>query len=458
MAGQVVAGSMTLRVLAVALVTLLLAGCLQQPSPGTADDPLPTGTTPPTMTLGTKALPEVLVADRSGGAEPNIAVARDGTLYISNPGELWRSDDDGQSWHAVGVGLLDGGGDGDIALDDAGNVYWLGLFGTSGAIPFQVSHDRGESWSDPVDISNGTGSDREWIAAAGDSRLYTSWRGDGGLEFRFSPDGGATWHDKGVAAPDGNQGPVLHHGNRTYLAAADFGSETGGEALLHVYTSLDEGATWSAAIASRVPQSAAGETNGYITDFPVLAADAAGTLYLAYATNLGAFGSPEDPVLPGVASLFGIALVTSNDGGATWSQPTILSDPSKDARMPWVAAGAAGRIAVAWYEGVNGIPGETLPDQWNVQMWHSLAADQVPPVGATVRLTATPNHLGPLCTSGTGCLVSDRSLLDFFEVAITPEGRPVAAWANSVLGTGLGVAAQGTDIYFGGIADAPPMT
>ncbi|MFA5943658.1 MAG: sialidase family protein [Candidatus Thermoplasmatota archaeon] len=444
--------------LAALVMVAALAGCAASPpSDGPSDST--TETSPPLAetALGSLALPEVLVSDRMGGAEPNLAVAADGTLYVSNPGELWRSDDDGASWNEVGAGLLDGGGDGDIALDAAGNVYWLGLFGSSGSIPFQVSHDRGATWSKAVDVSDGTGSDREWIAAASDGRLYTTWRGETGLEFRFSPDGGATWADKVTAAPDGNQGPVLHHGNRTYLAAADFGSPTGGDALLHVYTSDDDGLTWTAHVAADVPQSAAGETNGYITDFPVLAADSLGTLYLVYATNIGLSDGAEGPVLPGVASLFGIALVRSSDGGATWTEPLIVSNPSKDARMPWVAAGASGRVAIAWYENVNGIPGESLPDEWNVQMWHSITADQPVPVGATVRLTSTPNHLGALCTSGTGCLVSDRSLLDFFEVAITPDGRPVATWANSVLGTGLGVAAQGTDIYFGGIADAPPM-
>lgn len=450
------------RSLASCLVALLLmAGCSGQSddkgSPDADDDAQDPAAVLPTGPLGTTALAEVLVADRSGGAEPNLAVAPDGTLYVANPGELWRSDDGGATWTAVGVGQLDGGGDGDIAIDAAGNVYWLGLFGDAGSIPFQVSHDRGDSWSKAIDLSNGTGSDREWIYATPDGRLYASWRGATGLEYTFSADGGATWTPVVAAGPDGNQGPIIHSGGRTFTAAADFGSPLGGDTKLHVYYSDDEGVTWTESTAASVPQSAAGETNGYITDFPVLAADDAGTLYLVYAVNIGVTDDPEQPVLPGVASLFGIALVRSLDRGLSWSEPVILSDPSKDARMPWIAAGAAGRIAVAWYEGANGIPGESLPDQWNVQMWHSISADQSDLAGATVRLTSTPNHLGALCTSGTGCVVSDRSLLDFFEVAIDNEGRPIATWANSVAGTGLGVAAQGTDIYFGGISDAPRM-
>lgn len=439
----------------IAISTLLLAGCAGQGTPTTAPTTsLPTqDALPSDVPLGTKAIAQVFVGAPGGGAEPNIVAAPDGTLYIASPASIWRSSDAGATWTEVGDGKVDGGGDADIAVDQAGNLYWLGLFGDSGPIPFQVSRDQGESWSDPVDVSDGTGSDREWLHVTPEGAVYTTWRGESGLEFRASLDGGATWQDKVTAAPDGNQGPVTHANGRTYLVAADFGSPAGGDAQLHVYTSDDDGKAWEGHVAAAIPQSAAGETNGYITDFPVATVDGNGTVYLAYVANLGAAGV----VAPGQASLFGIFLVRSFDRGATWDAPMLLSDPTKDARMPWVAAGSAGRIAVAWYENVHGVPGESLPDEWNVMMWHSITADAAAPAGSTVMLTSEPNHLGALCTSGTGCLVSDRSLLDFFEVAITPDGKPVAAWASSTLGTGLGVAVDGTDIYFGGIADAPRL-
>jgi len=98
-----------------------------------------------------------------------------------------------------------------------------------------------------------------------------------------------------------------------------------------------------------------------------------------------------------------------------------------------------------------------LPDAWNVKMWESVTADQATPVAKTVTLTSSPNHIGSICTSGAGCAASDRSLLDYFEVAIAPNGQPIAVWSSSLGGTGLGVAAQGTDIYFGGIAAGTPL-
>jgi hypothetical protein len=112
---------------------------------------------------------------------------------------------------------------------------------------------------------------------------------------------------------------------------------------------------------------------------------------------------------------------------------------------------------VAWYEGALGTTGETLPDAWNVKLWESVTADQAAPVAKTVTLTTSPNHVGALCTSGGGCTASDRSLLDYFEIALTNEGQPVAVWASSIAGTGVGVAAQGTDIYFGGLASGTPL-
>jgi hypothetical protein len=138
----------------------------------------------------------------------------------------------------------------------------------------------------------------------------------------------------------------------------------------------------------------------------------------------------------------------SKDQGETWSAPLLLSDPSKDARFPWIAAGAPGRVAVVWYQNVNGVPGELLPDEWHVMLYESITADQDAPEGVTVQLTSEPNHLGSVCTSGTFCLAADRSMLDFFEVAIDLQGQPVVAFASSDLGTGIGLAVRRTEVHF----------
>ncbi|MES2154824.1 MAG: sialidase family protein [bacterium] len=446
-------------------IALLAAGCSQPAVQTTTTSTTTTTTAVETgrPTLGTlQAAPEVLVGSPGGGAEPNIAVAPDGTLYISTPLAFWRSDDGGKTWTAAAAKDAQGGGDGDIAVDGAGTLYWLGLFGAAGPVPFQASSDRGETFPKAFDVSEKTGADREWIDATPDGHIYTTWRGSAGgkgaLEFRASTDGGATWQPKSVVGPDGDEGPVTHDPVSGLLYIADVDqAETAGvaPAVVHVYASADEGKSWTGADVATLPRTSPVEPNAYASDFPVVAVDGNGTAYLVYSAD--ATGLPAGQAPPEEAARYGTYLAVSHDQGKTWSTPQLISDPLKDARFPWVAAGAAGRIAVVWYESVVGVPGEALPDEWNVKLWESVTADQVSPVSATVTLTQTPNHVGSVCTSGTGCLAADRSLLDFFEVAIAPNGQPVVAFASSTLGTGLGIAVQGTDVYFGTLQQGPSL-
>ena len=59
-------------------------------------------------------------------------------------------------------------------------------------------------------------------------------------------------------------------------------------------------------------------------------------------------------------------------------------------------------------------------------------------------------HHGPICTLGTFCGLlpgssSDRSLLDFFTVAVGPDGMPAVVWSDNNKrggGTGVGYARQ----------------
>ncbi|MCA1819944.1 MAG: glycoside hydrolase, partial [Halobacteriales archaeon] len=212
-------------------------------------------------------------------------------------------------------------------------------------------------------------------------------------------------------------------------------------------------ATWVSHDVATLPRTSPAEPNPYATDFPSASVDGNGTVYVAW--DMDASGLPGVP--PEEAAIYGVFVSSSRDGGATWTKPQLVSDPTKDARFPWMAAGAAGRVAVAWYESVHTVPGEVAPDQWNVRLWESITAGSASPKGVTVTLSASPSHLGSVCTSGTGCAVGDRSLGDFFEVAITREGQPVATWVSSKAGTEFGVAAQGGDIHFGGVASGTPL-
>ncbi|MEA3136031.1 MAG: hypothetical protein QOC71_312 [Thermoplasmata archaeon] len=448
-----------------------LSGCF---GGGKTDEapPAATSTEPTPMARPTLVDPVRMTPVRlgEGAGEPNIAVAPDGTIYVTPIDHVYRSSDGGKSFEDLGTTRTNGHGDGDIAIDASGRIHWLGLFGDAGPIPYQQSDDRGKTFSKGFDVSakdgkkDGTGSDREWIDVTPDGIVYTSWRDsdDGGIiGARTSFDGGLTWEDRVTMSPDAVGGPIVHgpKPGQVFEAMTTFsdspapGEGTG--AAIKVARSFDNGTTWDLVDAVVPPQSVQFGLIGFPTSiFPVAAVDDAGTLYVVFSADQRALPAAT----PKPAARYGAYLIASTDLGAHWTEPTLLSNPDHAAVMPFAAAGAAGRIAVTWYESTVGLPSDNLPDLWNVNLWESVTADQASPEGRLVQLNEQPNHIGSVCTAGTGCLAGgDRSLLDYFEVAIQPNGHPVATWSYSVAGTAVGLAAQGTDIWVGGVASGTPL-
>lgn len=449
------------------LAGLLLAGCTGDDPGSQATTSSSTETAPPPPALPTTLAeptlhPEVDLGP--GAGEPNLAFAPDGTLYASDPGiDVWRSDDGGKTFKATGAKGIEGGGDGDIAVDGSGRLHWLGLFGGNGrAIPYQASGDRGETFSAPVDVSDGSGSDREWIDATPDGRIYAAWRDAAGYVFNASFDGGQTWHGKVVVGDDALGGPVVHdpsQAGRLYIPLVTLpplgSTDEAAGAQIVVMRSEDDGADWE---AHPVASARGGPGDPFFVTqiFPVAAVDDAGNLYLVVSVK-----SDTAPTLvPKPAAPYSVLLFVSTDQGTTWSPPTVLSTPLKAGIMPWVAAGAEGRVAIVWYESVAGAPNDAIPDLWNVELLEGLDMHKAPAERKTARiqLNDQPNHIGSVCTNGVLCVAGgDRSLLDFFEVAIGPNGQPAAVWAVSAAGTGIGVAAQGTDIHVRAVATGTPL-
>lgn len=416
-----------------AVLVLLVAGCAAPAvTPGSTEEP-----------PATRVLPDELVAPTlhplallgMGPGEPNIAVAPDGTVYVAAVNDIYRSEDLGATYELVKSGL-DGGGDGDLAVTPEGTLHWLGLFGTDAPIPYAASTDRGETWTDILDISNETGSDREWIDARQDEpTVYAAWRDgdDGGIvAFRSSFDGGKTWNERVTVSEDAVGGPLAHGPvpGQVYQAQATFQSaETAMDASIRLARSADHGATWETVpILTPTQGPQAGLVGFPFSIFPVVSVDDAGTLYLAYAVDQGNAPGGLKPV-----ARFGVYLTVSKDQGDTWSEPRLLSSADHAAIMPWIAAGAPGRVAIVWYENTQGVPHDNLPDLWNVQLMEMVGADTDTPQTQVVQLNDAPNHVGSICTSGLACLLTagDRSVLDFFEVALTPEGHPVVTWAGT---------------------------
>jgi hypothetical protein len=423
---------------ALLFVAALAAGCVQDETPSpTSQAPAPAmervRLDPP---ASLEFSPEKILGRVDLGAEPSIAAGLDGTIYVTTPLAMWRSDDNGTTWVDLGGPVcplgapacpgaetsgapegLEGGGDADVWITPDGRVHWLGLFGSDANIPYQYSDDRGVTWSEPYDVSDGTGADREWITARPDGTLFASWRNGDPSTIRMaaSYDNGMTWTEPLDIADDTRQGGIATDPSSPALALAHDAAGT-----VAVARSLDDGTTWDSVVVARNPR------QGHV--FPVTAFDAAGTLYLAYAAD-------KDPTLPtqtgGLIRPYertSVYVHVSHDKGLTWSNATQVNPPGTTAWFPWIAAGAQGKVVLSWYQNDRGLPRYTA-DEVYVMVGVSLDADLPDPRFAAFRASPEPVHMGPECREVPPCT---RSLLDFFEVAIHPDGYPIVAWAEDL--------------------------
>lgn len=399
-------------------------------------------------------------------AEPNVAVSPNGTIVVTTPLYLWRSFDGGATFEWVGEpachldvplptcpdafvarspkGLV-GLGDGDIAFGPDGRLHWAGLAAPEARVPYQTSLDSGVTWSEPFDVAEGEGADREWLDVDAEGTVRLVWSQFHGQSpytvFRAMTNG--TWSD--VVELEGDErlkGPIARdaRSGALYVPSVDF---TG----LHVAVSRDDGLTWedSPVHATGAPRGIYLGSASWI--FPVAAVDDAGTVYVAWS---------GDEEVQGVrpardASTPRVYLSTSTDGGTTWTGPMLLSAPQNAAIFPWVVAGAEGRIAVAWYE--SALPAvDAAPSVWNVRLVESFDATTPEPTFVGGLLNRDPVHVGVVCTAGGGCAGRDRTKGDFFEVAIDARGHPVAAWAGD-----SPTPVQHTTVWFGGVAAGTPL-
>jgi hypothetical protein len=175
-----------------------------------------------------------------------------------------------------------------------------------------------------------------------------------------------------------------------------------------VAASHDGGLTWHDVT---VYQGGAHEDDGNM--WPGLAVDAAGSLYAAWSDRRDVY------------------LARSDDGGTTRTPPRRVDTPSpllSSGVLPSVAAGAAGRVALAWY-GTATANNLAATARWRV--WFAESYDG----GRTfvqVLMTGTV-HRGPVCTKGDSCPWVQRQLLDDFGLALDPRtGRAAIAYSRSV--------------------------
>jgi hypothetical protein len=180
-----------------------------------------------------------------------------------------------------------------------------------------------------------------------------------------------------------------------------------------VSRSSDMGQSWTANVAFSAP---AGTSLADI--FPALAVDpTTGTLYAVWSDG------------------HNVSLASSTDQGTTWT-PAVRVSTALDATtavLPWVAANN-GTVDVVYY-GTTSSSNLDPSAQWNVFFAQPNGSG-----GFTQTQVNTgklsPNHVGVICTGGTGCTSGTRNLLDLFQIAIDPQnGKAAIIYVNDTLQT-----------------------
>jgi hypothetical protein len=432
-----------------------------------------------------------LPAGAGQAVEPSMTVDSQGTIYVESirgvPGglDLWRWNRaldgapnangtlpfkyEGQPECGIFVsafcqqsGLAPGGGDGDVAAnspDPSTNVPNLAVVSLSAAeVTASHSTNRADTFSTP----NPTGAlvpfdDRMWIDALDDpNHVYMEYHDFGTTSqilLQRSNDGGLTYTDialstvvsptsePSVGPPTGNIAGQIKvdrshtgsHGNLYQIFVGPDNVTDNTNALINaMYVGVASGVspTSHTAIPFNVYKIfSCGAGNNCPTGlglgnlFPALAVDDFGYVYAVWSDNADIYYS------------------YSTTHGSSWS-PAIkvtqnTSQAGKSNVFPWVAADASGHVAIAWYGADRRGNSNTISANWNVYVAETVNGHASALVFTLSQATDHVNHTGSISTGGlTGS--SDRSLADFFQIAIDPTNHLInLAFADNHAGASV---------------------
>src|SRR5439155_26738779 len=124
----------------------------------------------------------------------------------------------------------------------------------------------------------------------------------------------------------------------------------------------------------------------------------------------------------------------STDHGETWSPADRVNTDSIGHAHIYASASAGdpGVLDLAWYTASSADPASAT-NEWYVDFAQIRRANTPSPSVLQSRVYPKSIHHGEVCLLGTLCLVTggDRSLLDFFQVQIGPDGIANIAFANN---------------------------
>jgi len=384
---------------------------------------------------------------RNGTSEPEISIGLDGTMGMVSLQWLFDPSNFGTDlWTGpfgstpTFQGVIDaalqhpgksvfGAGDADVAIGSSGRLHATTLVflfnSTFNNAQLGVSAITCPSPASGFSISqcteqiiDTTGDDRPWITSEG-PHVYISYHDSGNsslIHAQRSDDDGFTWtkigdpvvgqgSTTGQSTFNNIQGNLVAdprtHNVYDIYAAGETGVLKGRTFTpnhIIVSRSSDMGKTWTANVAFTT---SAGTSLANI--FPALAVDPVnGNLYAVWSDGKT------------------VSFSSSTDQGNTWTPAIGVSQsPATTALEPWVAA-HDGTVDVVYY----GTSATSNLD--SSASWHVYFAQFNGTSFTQTQVDATANHVGVICTGGTGCGPGMRNLLDLFKVAIDPQNSKAA--------------------------------
>ena len=407
--------------------------------------------------------------------EPSLAISKKGHIAVCTPGgsgtNVWYSTNGGKTFATSKTASPNGGGDCELEYLPNGDLLNADLEVYASNV--HISHNFGKTWSEVATPNSpynsqdpgavGAEQDRQWFAHSPDGKkvflVYHDFAAEGEF-YASSNDGGKTWDYTNAATPvtgadmaaaPGNPVTPAKPGGSASLVDEGVNTFSGpmlvspdGRDLYVVYSLSDAksnatstttpgfGATRGIVVAHKGPEdttfsnkyavtSAAGEANGAI--FPWGTVDKAGNVYVFYNSDKGSTGH------------FHTYYVWSKDKAKTWSAPIkVDGDPLTKGAHIYVTgqAGAPGVLDMAWYETQNGTSPEDNASIWHAEFAQVRHANSAHPSIVRAQLSDDPIHKGNICLNGLLCLAGgDRSLADFFELVIGPDGMAQVAYADN---------------------------
>jgi hypothetical protein len=435
---------------------------------------------PKPTTLGFAA--PVYVSQVLGGGEPFVLQstkfgslvfsAHEGTTLLYRPGienspggdaqflgnyrnqvGIWTSSNGGVSWNPVNWNntefftnpLIDTGfSDPSMSQDAGGTIYDTGIDLANDAL--FSSADGGYTW--PTGTAQCHDGDRPWLAGGVPGEVFLATdtvEGSGsGHDVYVSTDYGATCSATGVPAngtlADGTSytgdGQLYYnHRDGSLIEPAVFDNPDGTTGL-GINVAKNASQTFANGTASFTPHEGVRSTTLF-AHWPAIAIDSANTVYLVWDTDSRAAGTSGGCGGSATPLANSIMMTYTKDEGLTWSKPTVVAHPGTRVLWPWVAAGNAGNVSVAWWQYDSVVDPDCAPASSNLYVYDANISNATGtrPVSHTVNASGRPIHQGQICQEGTTCVASgqDRRLGDYFTNAIDNKGCVLIATSDTML-------------------------